>query len=214
MEQYQIGQRVVLTHPTMGRAYATVHGPGNREGSIVLDVDGRGHNPQEHWLSTVEPAIAARDGHAGDLLALPMLKAAFERPFLGSLWTDGDSGMLTPYVCECAFGDGLKLIRIATINQRPNYHIVRVDSSWSESSYEDGETISDHIDEIIQAIEEECGRAGECLEEPCENCEDTCCKCGEEYSASEAFPELDDRDGCSWSEISWSEIRRKIGWEA
>lgn len=213
MEQhtYQIGQRVVVKHPTMGRDYATVAGASSHEGAISLNVDGRYHNPQEWPLALVQPAMAERDMVIGDLLNLEMLKQVFERPFLGTLWTEGDSGILTPYVCECSFGDGLKLIKIFTINQRPNYHVVRVDSGWAESSWSDGETISEHIDDILAAIEEECGRAGDCLDEPCEGCGDTACKCGDDYSADEAFPALDDRNGCSWSEVRWSWLMKQIG---
>lgn len=209
--EYRPGQRVILTHPTMGRDYATYVGPGKTEGSLSLNVDGRYYNPQDHWPSAVRPAKSARDMVIGDLLNLGMLKEVFEVEFLGSLWTDGDSGLMTPHVCDCSFGDGLKLIKIFTINQRPNYHIVRVDSGWSESNWADGEAIGHHIDDVLSAIEEECGRAGECLDEPCEDCGDTSCRCGEDYSADKEFPALDDRDGCSWAEISWPEIYKKIG---
>ncbi|HUD89957.1 hypothetical protein [Sphingobium sp.] len=207
--QFEIGQRVVLTHPTMGRDYATVAGEGERPETISLNVDGRAFNPQTHWRSCVTPAIAGRDMVIGDLLNLAMLKEVFEKPFLGTLWTDGDSGILTPYVCECSFGDGLKLIKIATINQRPNYHVVRVDSGWATSNWDDGETVGEHIDDILSAIEEECGPA----RPYCEECETSYCECEwpEGYSAQEAFPAIDDENGCSWSEVSWKWLMRQIG---
>jgi hypothetical protein len=207
----EIGQRVVASHPTMGRDYATVAGPGTRADTVMLYVEGRFYNPQEWPRSLVQATTAQRDMVPGDLLDLGTLKMIFERPFLGTLWTEGDSGILTPYVCECTFGDGQKLIRISTINQRPNYHVVRVDSRWKTSSWADGEVISDHIDEILSAIEEECGRAGQWLDEPCDSCRDTCCRCGEDYSADQAFPALDDENGCSWSEVSWRWLMRQIG---
>lgn len=169
----------------------------------MLEVEGRYYNPQEHWRKNVSRAIASRDMVVGDLLNLQMLKDVFEVEFIGTLWTDGDSGPMTPYVCECSFGDGLKLIRIATINQRPNYHVVRVDSGWNE--------IGEQIDDVLTAIEEECGRAGDCLDEPCQNCDDTACKCVDDYSADKEFPALDDRDGCSWNEVRWSWLMKQIG---
>jgi hypothetical protein len=205
------GNRVVVDWPEGERTYATVVDEGSRPETIMLDVDGRYYNPQEHWRERVKPAIAARDMVIGDLLNLAMLKEALEVEFIGTLWTDGDSGPMTPYVCECSFGDGLKLIKIFTINQRPNYHVVRVDSGWNESNWHDGDTIGEHIDDVLTAIEEECGRAGDCLDEPCDNCGDTCCKCREDFSSREAFPELDGENGCSWGKIDWRWLMRKIG---
>jgi hypothetical protein len=217
--ELQIGQRVVLTKH--GRDYSTVAGPGSRDESIMLNVDGRAYNPQEHWRKDVVPALAARDGVIGDLLNLDMLKEAIEKPFLGSLWTHGDSGMLTPYVCECSFGDGMHLLKIATINQRPNYHVVRVDSSWTERvDYRDGfdreDSISEHIDDVMMAIEEECGRArcgysGSSLRWPREeriaDCQ--CEECDDE-NVSE-WPEIDDNGGCSWGSVDWQWLMKEIG---
>lgn len=212
------GDRVVLTHPTMGRDYGTVVGPGEpSEGkpTIMVDVDGRAINPQRHWLSTIQPATAARDMVIGDLLNLDMLKEVIEKPFLGTLWIEGDSGMMTPHVCEASFGDGMHLLKIATINQRPNYHVVRVDSAWAEGrygwNYYRDCTIGEHIDDVLSAIEEECGQAGEYLDDPCDECGDTCCKCGDSYSADREFPALDDRDGCSWGDIRWPWLMKELG---
>lgn len=201
------GERVVLNHPTMGRDYATVVSDGSRPETVMLEVDRRYHNPQEHWRANVTPAIAARDMVIGDLLDLQTLKQVFEVEFIGTLWTQGDSGPMTPYVCECSFGDGLKLIKIFTINQRPNYHVVRVDSGWDTSNWSDGDNVGEHIDDILTAIEEECGPA----RPYCEDCESNRCECDGEYFAGEAFPALDDESGCSWSEVDWSWLMRKIG---
>lgn len=215
MQEFEIGQRVVLTEQNGERTYATVAGEGSIPESVFLQVDSRAYNPQEQPRSAVEPAKAARDMVIGDLLNLDMLKEVIEKPFLGTLWTEGDRGMLTPHVCECSFGDGLHLLTIATINQRPNYHVVRVDSSWPQGrygwTYYRDCTIGEHIDEILSAIEEECGPAGELLDQPCDECGDTSCRCSEHYDAQSAFPALDDRDGCSWSEIRWPWLMRQLG---
>lgn len=206
------GQRVVLTDPRSSeRTYATVCGNGSRPESIMINVDGRFYNPQEHWRANITPAVAERDMVIGDLLNLDMLKAIFERPFLGSLWTHGDRGILTPHVCECSFGDGLKLVKIFTINQRPNYHVVRVDSTWAESNWDGGQTIGEHIDEIVSAIEDECGRAGESLDQPCDNCGDMICKCSPDFCSRDHFPEIDADDGCSWDVVAWWEIEHQFG---
>lgn len=140
----------------------------------------------------------------GDLLNLQMLKDVVEVPFLGSLWTEGDSGMLTPHVCERSFGDGLQLLTISTCNQRPNYWVVRVDSSWEQSNFYVGprDTVGEHIDEVLDAIEEECGQIGNWLDEPCPNCRDERCVCDVDSTAQ--FPALDDENGYSWGKLRWS----------
>lgn len=202
----KIGNRVVL-EKNGERIYSTVVGDGSIPESILLDVPGRYINPQEHWRKNVKPALAARDMVIGDLLNLDMLKEVFEVEFIGTLWTDGDCGPMTPYVCKCSFGDGLKLIKIFTINQRPNYHVVRVDSGWDESNWSDSDNVGEHIDDILTAIEEECGPARPF----CETCESEYCECEGEYSARDAFPALDDENGCSWAEVDWRWLMKKIG---
>ena len=145
----------------------------------------------------------------GDLLNLDMLKSVIEVPFLGSLWTHGDSGMMTPFVCEESFGDGMQLLTVSTINQRPNYHVVRVDSRWNQSNWADGDTVGDHIDEVLTAIEEECGIACDILDEECPVCMDQRCTCAVDVRA--AFPALDDESGCSWGHIRWPWLMKSLG---
>ena len=48
---------------------------------------------------------APREMVIGDLLNLDMLKEAIEVEFIGTLWVKGDSGPMTPYVCETNCGD-------------------------------------------------------------------------------------------------------------
>lgn len=202
------GQTVVVTKFEGERHYGTYLGPADRLEGLDFDI-GRVQVPGfiNSWtmpLDEITPTTASRDMVPGDLIPLARLKAAFEKPFLGSLWTHGDSGMLTPYVCEASFGDGLKLLKLATIHQRPNYHMVRVDSGWDEDD------LAERIDDILTAIEDECGPAGIYLDEPCESCRETTCQCSEDYSADEAFPALDDRDGCSWSVMSFADVLRAL----
>lgn len=210
--QFNIGDRVVMEHPRYGRHYASVVGPHHHdeEPAYVVRVDGPYVNPEwaalDSWL---RPPLAARDMVIGDLLNLQMLKELIEKPFLGSLWTKGDSGMLTPHVCECSFGNGLKLLRIATINQRPNYHVVRIDSGWDNDNAGHGELVAEHIDDIISAIENEVGRMGTSLDQPCDNCGDTICKCDPHFDRDAAWPEIDADGGCSWGTISWTKLLNK-----
>lgn len=204
MHEFTEGQRVVLTK--YGREYATVAGEGSRPETIMLHVDGRAYSPQEHWRADVVPAVAARDMVIGDLLNLQMLKEAIEVPFLGSLWTHGDRGMLTPYVCECSFGDGLRLLCVSTINQRPNYHVVRVHSGWDQSNWSMGDNVGEHIDEIITAIEEECGERYT-VDEDCAECDGYLCHCDD----GAPWPALDYDGGCSWRWYRWPVLMSEIG---
>jgi hypothetical protein len=157
--------------------------------------------------------------HAGDLLNIDMLKEAIEQPFLGTLWVDGDSGMMTPFVCEEVFGDGMHLLTVSTINQRPNYHVVRVDSGWREGrigwKYYRDDTIGEHIDDVLTAIEEECGRVGEPFGdngELCPDCDEEYCACN--VDSGEQFPALDEDMGCSWGYIRWDWLMKEIGYTA
>lgn len=213
MGAFQPGERVVLEHPRNGRHYATVVGPHEHdEPACMVRVDGAFVNPNwpvlEEWLQT---PLGQRDMVIGDLLNLEMLKEVIEEEFIGTLWVEGDSGPMTPYVCECSFGDGYHLLTISTINQRPNYHVVRVDSRWNESNWSDGDCIGDHIDEILCAIEEECGIAGRYVEGGCDNCGDENCICRPDYETREDWPAIEADGGCSWGHIRWRWLLKAIG---
>lgn len=220
MSAFALQQRVLVEHPRYGRHYGRVMAIGDPAEQIFdVRIEGGYINAWQvlgAWMSLA--AEGQRDMVIGDLLNLAMLKEVIEVEFLGSLWTEGDSGPMTPHVCEASFGDGMHLLTVSTINQRPNYHVVRVDSAWRGSRYgwhsrRDCE-IAEHIDDVLTAIEEECGRAGKYLDDPCDNCRDTVCKCGEDYSADEAFPALDDENGCSWGHIRWDWLMKTIGYSA
>lgn len=164
-----------------------------------------------------ERAAIVREMHAGDLLNLDMLKEAIEVEFIGSLWVKGDSGPMTPYVCETVFGDGLHLLTISTIKQRQNYHVIRVDSRWPASDWHivgwDGrhDTIGEHIDEVCMAIEEECGSGRPY--EPEDELYDAQAD-ADGYGARDPWPAFDDRDGCSWGNIHWPWLMDAIGYSA
>ncbi|WP_375187770.1 hypothetical protein [Sphingobium yanoikuyae] len=158
--------------------------------------------------------MAHREMVVGDLLNLQMLKDVIEEEFIGTLWVEGDSGPMTPYVCEASFGDGMLLLTVSTINQRPNYHVVRVDSGWNESNWHFGETVGEHIDAIIDAIEDECGRAGRCHDELCGNCGEECCTCLPDYETREDWPCIEADGGCSWGHIRWNWLLKAIGGNA
>jgi len=153
-----------------------------------------------------------REMHAGDLLNLDMLKEVIEVEFIGTLWVEGDRGAMTPHVCEVVFGDGLHLLTISTINQRPNYHVVRVDSRWEESNWYvgDADTVGEHIDEILWAIEDECGRRHWNEDDRGDGRDE----CGRFVAGPDPWPAIDGDGGCSWGHIRWKWLMKAIGYSS
>ncbi len=171
-------------------------------------------NPLEDLIARVE-AAAGQEMHPGDLLNIDMLKEAIEVEFIGTLWVKHDSGPMTPHVCEVVFGDGLDLLTIETINQRPNYHVVRVDSSWRGShpygSWYNTDTTGEHIDQVCFEIEMECG-SGRPYDEDDDDYDPVAD--AEGYGARQPWPAFDDRDGCAWGHIRWDWLMKTIGYTA
>ena len=66
------------------------------------------------------------------------------------LW--GEPVKFKPYLLEKVFGDGMKLIFFGTLDNRPYWWLVRVDSHADDDDWENFDP-----EEIYQAIEEECG---------------------------------------------------------
>jgi hypothetical protein len=200
------GDRVIVEAERYGRHYATVIGPYEADGLLEpayeVQADGGYVNTWKVLASWLSKPKAARDMVIGDLLNLDMLKEVIEVEFIGSLWTKGDSGPMTPYVCECSFGDGYHLMTISTINQRPNYHVVRVDSGWARD-----DEFGEHIDEIMTAIEEECGRRW-WNEDDRRDGRDAQ---GRFTGEPEAWPAFDDAMGCAWGHIEWRWLLKQVG---
>ena len=146
----------------------------------------------------------------GDLLNLAMLKEVIEVEFIGTLWVEGDSGPMTPYVCEASFGDGMPLLTISTINQRPNYHVVRVHSGWDQSNWSAGENVGDHIDEILWAIEDECGRTRWNEDDRGDGRDER----GRFVAGPDPWPAIEAEGGCCWGHIRWPWLMKEIGWTA
>ena len=67
-----------------------------------------------------------------------------------SLW--GSEVTFKPYLLDKIFGDGLKLIYFGTLDDRPYWWLVRVDSNANIDV-----PLEFYADEIYSAIEEECG---------------------------------------------------------
>ena len=69
------------------------------------------------------------------------------------LW--GDFITIKPVILENNIGDGKQLIYIGTIDQRPNYWLLKIDSKTDVSS----DTFN--IEEYLELLEEEFGKADE-----------------------------------------------------
>lgn len=67
----------------------------------------------------------------------------------------GEKGVIKPVICSEILGDGLQLVYLVTIDQRPNYWLIRIDSKTNISDDDfDFET-------ILEPLEEEFGRVPE-----------------------------------------------------
>lgn len=133
------------------------------------------------------------------------LRSLIERPEFQWLWTPKDGKMRTPALVDKVFGDGRKLMWLTTINNRPNYWVVRVDSSWQSSNDADpanGDLFIDHVYEIVEEIEDQFGilardNYGETIE-----------------SKWEPHPVIDTDTATWWGVMHWSEIFRRSDYAA
>lgn len=80
-------------------------------------------------------------------------------------------------------GDGLKMLAVQPLNTRPNYYLLRIDSSWHTSNYK-SPCVADNMDDIYEAIEEYVGPKWWTDDNGRERCE--------------VWPALDDDCGSSW----------------
>ena len=106
-------------------------------------------------------------------------------------------------LCPTVLGDGQLVVTLQTLNHRPHYYVLLVDSSvWMDD--EDG--WSDWNDEVLQgdgpysidawlsALEAHFGRAWDDWE--AERCESHCGEC--EWCQEQVFPRVDTECGYSW----------------
>lgn len=64
----------------------------------------------------------------------------------------GEEHEIEPVICETIIGDGLQLVYLSTIDQRPNYWLIRIDS---KTIIDDGEF---DFETILTPLEEDFGR--------------------------------------------------------
>ncbi len=94
----------------------------------------------------------------------------------------------TPELVSSVHGDGKCLIYIMPLNTRPNYYILRVDSSVSQMIEADEDEIRDLIEEFYDILEDEFGRREE---------EDD-----DGNEVLEEWPALNVGSGSCWGEIN------------
>lgn len=110
------------------------------------------------------------------------LRKRIERRHKVTFW--GVDYFVTPLLVNDVFGDGQALLWIEPLNTRPNYYVVRIDSSWV------GDTLRDHFSEIYESIEDQYGFG---------DSEDD----GGIEQQSQPWPAFDDSVGVSWGNYTW-----------
>ena len=76
-----------------------------------------------------------------------------ERKQAAYLW--GQKSFIRPVFIRQSLGDGNTLLAMTPLNTRPNHYFIRIDSKWLDN--ENTDVIYGHLDEIYDAIEEQCG---------------------------------------------------------
>lgn len=118
------------------------------------------------------------------------------------LWVPEDAVTFKPALSNRIFGDGRALMGLSTMNQRPKFYILRVDSQWEigtdMQAPDDAVEFAEYVDAICFALEDEFGRGGY---------DDGS---GEKETARErnrrrAWPAFDDNGGCTWWRVNWPE---------
>ncbi len=93
-----------------------------------------------------------------------------------------------PVLINKIHGDGQCLLAIVPLNTRPDYYIMRINSSCRQMVADDGDEIRNLLDEkLLDIIEDQCGS---------HNWEDD-----EGNIQHDPFPTLDLDSGCCWEEI-------------
>lgn len=139
---------------------------------------------QSQTCATPKGAASVLD----DVLAdTARLRAIVERRHKTTFW--GRTYFVTPRLVNRIYGDGKKLVGIVPLNTRPNYYVVRVDSTWSPSNWDTGPTLGEHTDEMLWDIEEQFGRAWYDDDPP-------------QRKRGRPFPALNDEVGISWFDAS------------
>lgn len=138
-----------------------------------------------------------------DPIQTKLVKAIERKDTTSYLWVRGDTRPFIPRVLPYVFGDGRALLALTTINQRPAYWVIRIDSSW------DDEEVCEQMDDILTELEDafgrgRCGYSGNNLfwtkRERIANCQ--CEECSDGRFRAR-WPMVDDEGGRSWGWMEW-----------
>lgn len=116
------------------------------------------------------------------------LQARLERPYRTKFW--GRRHLVKPRLLNRTFGDGKKLLGLQPLNTRPQYYVVRIDSTWAINNWDDGETVMEHLEELLDAAEEQFGKAWYDDDPP-------------HRKNGRPWPALNDDVGTCWFEVKW-----------
>ena len=168
-------------------------------------------------------APQSRDGSADPVHA--KLRRAIEKRVRACLWTESDAITFVPRLLPTIYGDGRALFRIATLNQRPAYWVVRACSTWGSGADAGNATGPDFglmTDDIVAELEiafgrGRCGYSGTSLFWPrkdrIRHCQ--CEECASRHIAR--WPEVDDNGGCSWNRMDWPRgfdaVENPLSWQ-
>lgn len=136
-----------------------------------------------------------RDAGAEDAIH-SALAAAVCVPTERYLWTPSDAITFAPALSNTVYGDGRALMHITTINNRPAYYVVRVDSRWTidmdRDIPDDAPAFVDFIDYTCERLEEEfgCARGFDDDDEEIEQ-------------EPREWPAFDYGGGCMWGRARW-----------
>lgn len=129
---------------------------------------------------------------------LDALKSIIEVPTIQKLW--GQPHTIVPRVVDEKFGDGMQLIWLSPINNRPMYYVCRIDSATQLSNRDKRAFCDRELEGLYQEIEVQFGS----VDFECDYCDDTdindesTCICQEDRNAAPSFS-----SGCSWGSMEW-----------
>jgi hypothetical protein len=128
------------------------------------------------------------------------LRALIERRTLTHLW--GARHFVVPRLVTDIFGDGRLLLGLSPIRFRPNYFVVRIDSGWSISNWDQQNPMppGEWLDRVYDSIQDEFGEWPWAKAYGLRWTEEE----GDENDSRIQF-----RDGCEWWDMGWPRIRRR-----
>lgn len=117
------------------------------------------------------------------------------------LWTPADMVTFVPALSNRLYGDGKALLGLTTINSRPRFYVLRIDSAWAiemdQSAPDEAEQLVDCIDAFAFALEDEFGRGRYDDDEP---------ETERARDQRRKWPAYDDESGCSWWRMDWPKL--------